>query len=46
VDGQLRLVTKDLNEPFDLDKVIPIECGFDFFDVVPHLRVQIAALVA
>src|SRR3989442_15776805 len=45
VDCQLRFVSKDLDDSFDLNEIISINGGLGLLNVLPHLGVQIATVV-
>ncbi len=46
VDGKLRPVLKNLQQPLDLDEIVALEGVHHFGDVVPHLGVHLAGPVA
>ena len=47
VDGDLRPVLKDLDQPLDLDEIVAVEgIHHGVGDVVPHLGVHLAGAVA
>lgn len=46
VDGELRPVLEDLQQPFDLDEIVAIKRLDHLGDVIPHLGVHVAGPVA